>query len=895
MIGPAGIGKSALLDYVDGQTKDLTVIRATGSPSETDISYAGLSQLLSPITRFAQSLPDLQSRALAAAVAAGPSEGTDGVFPTYLGTMNLMAAAASDNPLVVLIDDAHWFDHASLSAVVFAGRRLGHDPVAIVLTYRDDPDLPQPQPELPVMALGGLDPAAAAALLRQQGYEVGDDVARSLVRATGGNPLALRDLPTYVLPSEFAAYLLNREPIPVGRVLESAYGKAVSQLPPAARQATLIAAVLDHQDIRLVSRALASATIDLSALLQAETAGLIKVDNDKVQFRHPLVRSAIVQIAAPADRRVAHLAAAEALVEAVRPVDYEARVWHLARACVGTHEPTAARLEELASSAAARGGYVAAALTFERAAALSASRQDRLRRLLAAADSAFTGGMSIRCAELLDQAREHAIDEPAEMTAIDHLAGRLDTWSGKPSGAASRLAALAVKVRPENSVLGMSISVDATVAAVFAGDMVAASRNAQMVGSIVLDIGPEYQPISDLMIGAVKAMRGDGKRALPLLDRCRPAIDVPTLSLGGLEQLIYLAVSYTFIDAFDACLPLFKRATEEARLRGAIGLLPFALTHGAVADFRSGNWDQALAGASEGLSLAEDTHRETERPNALAVLAMIEAARGDHAAREHAETAVALAREMGAQFVEAQSYSMLGLLELGVGHPAEAIAPLRHCGEMAARLGLLELGHLQWAAELIEAQVRTNQVTGTAPTLSLMRRLCHDGAIALNNALLERCLGLVDEDGQWEYHYIAALDHHDGGITRPFEKARTQLCFGESLRRHRRRKDARIHLTAAWEVFSHLGAAPWARRTAQELEATGSVTLGRVTLKSHLLTPQEFQVAMAVESGATNRQIANSLFLSQKTVEFHLSAIYRRLGLKSRGELVELMRSDMPT
>jgi DNA-binding CsgD family transcriptional regulator len=272
------------------------------------------------------------------------------------------------------------------------------------------------------------------------------------------------------------------------------------------------------------------------------------------------------------------------------------------------------------------------------------------------------------------------------------------------------------------------------------------------------------------------------------------------------------------------------------------------------------------------------------------MLAMIEAGRGHEQARTHALTAIGEASALGARFVEAQGYSMLGLLDLGVGRPAAAIVPLQQCERIATELRLLELGYLQWAAELVEALVRSGRGKDVPPTLHTMRDATHSGTTTLNRALLARCEGIGTTDNTWEERFTSALALHTDAPTRPFELARTELCFGERLRRQRRRKDARIHLTIAWEIFSDLGAVTWAQRTSQELKATGTSALHPTTHRSDLLTPQELQVALAVSAGATNRQVAEALFLSQKTVEFHLSRIYGRLGLHSRSDLIRLLQ-----
>jgi DNA-binding CsgD family transcriptional regulator len=352
---------------------------------------------------------------------------------------------------------------------------------------------------------------------------------------------------------------------------------------------------------------------------------------------------------------------------------------------------------------------------------------------------------------------------------------------------------------------------------------------------------------------------------------------------------VYLATEFSVVNATQTARSLFERAITIARQRGASGILPFALAMSAANEYRMGAWDAAYSQATEAETLANDTGRSTDRPNALLALAMVDAARGREPARDHALAVIRETATMGASLLEAQGYSALGLLELSSGDPFAAIAPLRRCGQLSLDFGLFELGHLQWAAELVEAKVRAGQSATTIGIMRIMRGAAHPRATSLNRGMLARCEGMLAVDDAWDDHFQHALTLLSGPDSRPFELARTHLCFGERLRRHRRRKDAREHLSAAWESFANLGAATWAERASREIQATGTTAPGSIAHPTDLLTPQEFQVAMTVAAGATNREAAQALFLSQKTVEFHLSAIYRRLGLRSRGELAKMM------
>jgi len=297
----------------------------------------------------------------------------------------------------------------------------------------------------------------------------------------------------------------------------------------------------------------------------------------------------------------------------------------------------------------------------------------------------------------------------------------------------------------------------------------------------------------------------------------------------------------------------------------------------------------ASAEASEAVRLSEDTGRSFDRLNALGILALIDAARGREEARHAVSVVIDSAAAMGARGVEALGYSTLGLLELGTGRPEAAIPALERCGNITTNLGLLELGHLQWAAELVEALVRSGSSGAAEPTMQIMRSAVNRGGTQLTRALLARCEGLTASDESWESHFSAALAIHAQAPSRPFEVARTHLAFGERLRRQRRRREARNHLGDAWKEFSTLGAPTRARRAADELAATGLAVHGQIVDKTGLLTPQELQVALAVAAGGTNRTVAKAMFLSQKTIEFHLNQIYQKLGLSSRAELVRLV------
>jgi tetratricopeptide (TPR) repeat protein len=773
IVGEAGIGKTTLLNYAIDAASGMRVLHTRGAELETGIPYAGLSELLGPALGLLDELPEPQAAALSAAFALGPPVGGDR-FPVGAATLGLLVATAAAAPVLVAVDDAQWLDEASAVALFFALRRLRADPVLFLLAFRVGHGTRKPPPDLPVLTVGGLDETAASALLAGQGHLVDPEMLPWLVRATGGNPLALLELPKLLSPTDFMSYALRAEPVPVGPVLEAAYGRSVTTLPITTRRALLVAALLDGADVAILEQALRATHLDLQALAPAEDAALVATPPGAVVFRHPLVKSVIHQTATPSECRAAHRAIARALEGSSRPYDKESRAWHLAAATIGVDEAVAKLLEECGDTAVARGVYHVACLAYERAAQLTADPARRSTRLLAGSASALTAGLPDKTSELLERAAEAAGDTRSESTAAIRLRGRLETWSGAPLAALQRLESEAIRLRPIDAALALELLRDAMVAALFAGEIQRASQMSDLVAEISADADPGTAVLGDQLIGGVQALRGDGQRATLLLDRVRQVLEVPNPPAQLLELLIYLAAAYSFIDRFDEAVELFNQAIKGARYHGAIGLLPFALTQAAVIDFRTGAWEAAYATASEALRLAEDTKRTTDLANAVVVLSLIEAGQGKEEAREHAQIAIESAAAMGASSVEAQGYSMLGLLELGLGRPEAAIPHLRHCGDMAQRLGLLELGHLQWAPELVEALTRTGAAHEAVSPMQVMVDRAHSASGPLVQALTARCQGLLAGDAGFESYFTIALRMHAHGA-RPFETARTQL------------------------------------------------------------------------------------------------------------------------
>ena len=438
------------------------------------------------------------------------------------------------------------------------------------------------------------------------------------------------------------------------------YGKAVSVLTPDAKRALLIAAMLDDSPVAVVDRALGFAGLSIAALEPAEEAGLVRFANGFAKMRHPLARSAVIQLAPANARRAAHLACADGLL-ASPAGRCRVWVWHLADASVGADESIAEILEDQAGAAMARTGYAAACLIYQRAANLSEGGPARTRRLLAAAEAGLAAGLPSESQKLL-RLLEHEVSRSADQRAATaHLSGRLRSAAGDPPGAAGELQREAERIRHTNPALAAQISADAAFSAVLAGQMSRAGEAADLVSNIGLDLGPGVVALGDLLVGVVQAMSGAGDDARDRLDRCRPAIDVPDPSVELLHHMVYLATAYVLINSFSDALPILDRAIAIARQREAIGVLPFALAMSATTRYRIGEWEEGYAHATEAVTLADDIGQAHIRPNAMVMIAQIDAARGNEQARVDAFTVIREASAMGATFLEAQGLSMLGL------------------------------------------------------------------------------------------------------------------------------------------------------------------------------------------------------------------------------------------
>jgi DNA-binding CsgD family transcriptional regulator len=897
--GEAGVGKTALLEHAAGRAGGMLVLRAAGVESEAELPFAALHQLLRPVLELVGRLPAPQAAALRGALGLGPAEpgdeepGTGAGAPeagppghdrflVSVAALSLLAEAAEDRPVLCLVDEAQWLDRSSADALVFAARRLEADPVAWLFAARDGDARPFPAPGLPDLRLEGLDREAAAALLAERGPALPAEVVGRLVEGTGGNPLALLELPGSLHPDQLAGRAPLAAVLPLTARLEAAFGERVRRLPAPARTLLLVAAADDTGDPAVVLRAAARLGVATEVLDQAEAAGLIGTGGDRLQFRHPLVRSAAYRTASFTARQAAHRALAEVLSgEDVA----DRRAWHLAAAALGPDERPAAELERSADRARRRGGHAAAAAALERAAELTTGDGERGRRLATAATAAWMAGQAERAAALLDRA-EPLVADPPSRVEVAHLRGTIEASRGVAMQAAAMLIAGSELAAPLDPDRALQMLVQASEAASLAGDVGPTAELGRRAAALPAT-SPPGRFLRAFLQGMGRVAEGDPAAGVPLL---RDAI-AQAGAMDDPRRLLWAGLAAFFVGDLDTGNALHVRAVARARQEGAVGLLPWALEYLAPVELAAGRLEAARVDATEGLGLARDTGNDTSACRHLATLAHLAALRGDEeTCRAHAAETLDRAAARGLGLSLTLAANALALLELGLGRSEEALA--RYGRMLAAGPGAgSPFFAVYTVPDLVEAAVRSGQADAAAGPLAAFEQLATMAGTAELQAQLARCRGLLGPEEDAPGHFEEALARHDAHA-RPFDAARTELLYGEALRRARRRGEARTRLRGALEVFQRLGATPWADRAAAELRATGETARRRNPGTQAQLTPQELQIVRLVGEGGTNREIGAQLFLSRRTIDYHLRNVFVKLGVSSRGELIRLQLAD---
>ena len=874
-IGEPGVGKTVLLDAATEAAAEAgtRILRAAGAEFEADLAFSALNQLLSPIHGELERLRPVHGDALLRAL--GFSDGTP---PDRLvvstATMALLRQAAVAQPVLLVVDDVHWLDRASGAVLGFVARRLAGSRVGLIVASRTSTESFFGGEGLPAYELPPLDDVAAARLLAARFPTLAPKVRRRVLAEAEGNPLALVELPAALIPRLGSSRVLPAV-LPLGRRLQRLYESRIAEMPEETRRMLLLAALDSTGDLRTLRAAWRGG--DHEDLSRAQRAGLAHVDDrtHRVAFHHPLVRSTVVELSTESERREAHRALAEALID--QP---ERHAWHLAHATVESDEDVAGLLEHAARRALRRGDAIGAVAAWLRAADLSPRGADRSRRL---AEAAYVGadvaGELRDASRLLADARQADPERGGSLQAAVTTAfllingeGDIDTAHRLLTGA---IATQAGRYDATDSALIEALHMLCTVCFFGGRPELWAPFHTALA---------RLTPRESAALTLCASLFADPARATPA------EVDELETTIGCLHDqsdpaaIVRIGKASLFVDRMAGCREAHWRVVRNGREGGAVASAIHALTNLCLDDYLVGEWDEAQQLADEGLGLCEAHGYQLLAWPLWFAKAVVAAARGED------DTARALADEMDrwaaprrAGVVQSYARQARGLADIGRGdfdaayHELSSISPP---GTLPSHVPLA----LWVALDLVDAAVRTNRHAEAVAHADVMGRAA---LAALSPRLALVSLGaaaIANADGNDIELFEQALAI-PGAARWPFDAARVQLAYGERLRRARAIAPARRQLSAALETFQRLGAGPWATRASNELRATGAPRLGGSDFAPGPLTGQEREIAQLAATGLTNKQIGEKLFLSHRTVGTHLYRVFPKLGITSRAAL----------
>lgn len=878
--GEPGIGKTALLAHAAECAGDAQVLRAGGVEFEAELPFATLHQLLRPIANRIDAIPEHQAEALAGALGLSSARAGDR-FLLAAGVLSLLADAAEEAPLVCLLDDAQWMDRASREALLFAARRLEREGVGMVFAERAG--IEDPLTGFPELVVSALAPEASGELLAERCEQtIALAVRDCLIDAAAGNPLALLELTGGLSEAQLNGAEPLPDPLPVSSGVEQQFSSRVSRLPVESRTALLIAAAESCGDLAAIERAGATLDLDVEALAAAESAGLIRLAEGRVRFTHPLARSAVYGSAPFTERRRAHNALAEALAG---PEDADRRAWHRAATAASTDDAIASELDATAERARARGGYAAASDALERAASLTTDPESRTRRLVRAAQAAWLAGESAQAVALLERS-EPLPEDPTLRGEVAWLRGLVEIHRGSPAAAADICLEVARQLASSDPAHALRLAALASIGASLGGDFGRIRGLYEWSRGLPCE-SVEEQFIVDFLEGLALICDANPSGAAAPFQRA-----VEAAALLDDERLLHLAgTAAAYRGDEREAERLYARAVERARTHGNISALPFSLTRLGTIELVLGKPAAAVADVTEALRLARETGQEVVVAHALSVLARLAAIRGDQTeATRLADEALAIAVPRRFAFAVSAAGTAYADIDLAAGRSAEAFERLR---TLLAAPDAHPLYRQFAAPQLIEAGARAGRAAEVVGALDELEQWVGAADASLYRPVVARLRGLVARDGEAEQRFEDALELH-AQYPQPLDRAQTELAYGEFLRRARRKSDARVPLRAALTTFEAHGLTPWAERAAAELRATGETIRRGPAYARAELTPQELQVARLAATGSTNKEIAGRLFLSPKTVEYHLRKVFVKLGITSRAELTALEPFDEP-
>jgi DNA-binding CsgD family transcriptional regulator len=876
--GEPGVGKSALLEDALAAADGLTVLRTRGVESEAPLPFAALHRLLRPVLDRLDTLPAPQVDALRGAF--GESAGGVGDrYLVFLATLNLLSEAAGEHPVLAAVDDAHWLDDASAAALLFTARRLEGEAVALLFAIRDDEAGAFDTGDLPVLAVAGVGADAAEALIADQlgdrlEVTVAPAVRAELLEVTAGNPLGLLELTRALSIEQLSGAARLPDRLPLTERVERTFLDRYRRLPAPARTLLLVAAADDSGQASTVVRAARALGADADALQVAEESGLVAEAGGTLTLRHPLVRSAIYAAATGTRRRSAHRALADAL--AGTPQE-DRRAWHLAASVTGPDEEVVTALDDTAERARRRGGHEAAAAAWARAAELTLDPRARAHRMCAAASSTLAAGRPVETEQLVRAALVDVTD-PLLRAELLQLRGQVE-WNTRSLDDGYRTVCEAAETAaPHDAARARILAMLAAALASFGARSADAPRPATLVAPPAGDACAEDRVAASLLDGYTAVVDGDWATAATAFRR---AWGIP---IGpSAHPLLHhnLAIATLHLGDDVRAVELHDRQLRLARDAGAVNMIEHALTRGAVFRIATGAWAEAASAAQEALLLDRNLGLDELTAFPLAELAVIAALRGDPHAPARLE-------ELEVTRDEHPPRGVVDRLVAGLAHWAAARQPdlppasaLHHLEriDLAVVRGLAALDRVETAAgadrrDLAEQWLEELRAFAEGTDMAWAWAAVHHGRAVLG--------GPTAEDD-----FRLALEWHARSSRAP-ARARTQLALGEYLRRHRRRTDAREPLRAALDTFEALGAGAWAERARRELRASGETARRGQDLVATELTPSEEQIAALVRQGLSNKDVAGRLFVSPRTVDFHLRNVYTKLGITSRTELAAM-------
>lgn len=878
--GEAGVGKTALLEHLLERAEDCRLVRAVGLEPEMELAFSALHQVCAPLVDQLTRLPPPQREALSTALGLSAGRPPDR-FMVGVAVLGLLAEVARERPLLCVIDDAQWLDRVSAQVLAFVARRLRAESVAMIFAVRETsagdlsgvPDLAG----LPQLMLAGLpDRDARALLLSTHRVPFDDRVVERILAETRSNPLALQELPRAFASRELSAGLGTLGVGTLPQWIEESYQRQIEPLPPDSRQLLLVAAIEPLGDPVRVLRAAERLGVRVDAAGPPVAAELLEL-GARVHFRHPLLRSAVYRAASPEQRRAADRALAQVTDPRAEP---DQLAWHAAQAAAGPDENLAADVERCAVRARSRGGVAAAAAFLELATDLSVDLQHRGRRALTAAQLHLEAGQSEASLRLLSLAEASSVGR-LHRAGVQLLRARITFTMNRGADAPAQLLRAATELEPLDTRLARDTYLEALDAARFAAHL-ANGAGLREVAEAARAVAPAESPsAADLLLDGLALRFTDGCAAsVPTLKRAVTAFQRPDLPMEEGLRWLWLAstVCTDYLWDDQSWEILATRHVQLVRDAGALAMLPHALMSSIAAHICRGELAVAADLFEEQKAVAE----ATGAPLAWHSPLFLAAWQGREAETfQLIEGGLAENRRRGEGNGVIVCGLAKGLLCNSLGRYEESLAATQEATDYRA-----EVGMAYWASlvELITAAARIDRPELGTDAFQRLRRQTQAAGTDWALGLESRCQALLSDGSAAESAYQDAI-HRLARSRARGELARTHLHYGEWLRRQNRRLDAREHLRAAHQTFTAIGAEIFAERAAGELAATGETVRKRSAAPSSELTGQETQIVRLVREGLSNAEIAGRLFISPRTVEWHLGKVFAKLQITSRRQL----------